>query len=1688
MSNPLDRQSVEMIRGGRPIVADLSATEFEFLSKMGPKFDLFYNRLSSEEKKEISERAQENELSFFHDYPVAPPTRKNNLDMEGFKLQKHAATLAQEAMTALQGLESNTERGRMKTHQMLTDIIAVASNIGTEGTLKRVYAIQPKMASALKYNPDIPIISNQMAEDFKAVRKNYSNNSIFSQDNGFSRYKYNTYNRNRPRSSYYPSSGVYRNNADSNSAYSRGYTARGNDNGSFFPDGGEGNRRALSPQGPTSQLPKGRTTEADSEEPREEEGSISGAVAPGAPLDVLSEGGEVEEVPLEMADYWGTISGLIWYYALLYGQAKSFGFLGKEQEVQRVSGKPPNAEGIRSDVRGIDSPGDGSRDLLREAHLGKPFSSSSKGRWKTSAGNRHEESESVYETDQIQDGGHVDPQRINCQGRLCSNLRSEGSLQPCTGAPFDAGPPRGRVEGKVLQVRRNAIRAQRRTEGLLKDYEEGSDIYPRVMEFKSRNIFGRSYSSTSGPRPLKKSESRSCSIPAVAGVDSKPGKIPLGANETVQISGLVMGLAESFNTAYAGTQIKSFRIATGSEKSGSSERKGDNESVGESYWNFECKSSSIPNGKSGSGEIEPYENESGSQRRLGRQSPDDPGGDLGAHKMDGLSKEESAVDNYTPCSYAGDNNDGRSSVGLGSVTYNTQTIYTNNVDPGLISTIVQQNQQLSELCDRQLTQQGQLQQQLLQEHQIRECAEHDRTKTIAQTGVLLSQIQAINRQQQPFQPGRRCLQETNITTGTLESPHVGPVFEQTGAGGYTHGTSRVLPDTRQEGSLQYSHPVGQFGGSLQYKPVSSGKNVSTESAPIIDRRPKDGHSAESSTHSGRVKYDNGFPESSGDERGLLSKTEGPPLGPSTIEFPDECRHVFDCVKPPDASLLRSPSPEVSGDRIFRKRASVRMERRKRRFLSPPYSSYTEGTTTLRDRRVKPPGSNMPPRLEGPNVVSVTPYAFDQESEFGGGTQSVMRWSQNDKEVITFAAGGFMLTLNTVDKLTNPRLYAAISQQNYHVFRSLCDLLNNSPLPGKRGLCLAIALLTLRGRQPELIHAMLQGQYSVSTFKNYCFGWDKFANFLTDEEYITSCDTPERIINLYVDFTIWLQADDNEEVRTSQVRIVKTAVSMLLKLAFGVKVADDVRAKVLARTWNRNHPQTARYIEMWDAGTLLEYYRQNPRKEITDSSQDYYEAVDRAVALTAFFTLMRPNEMASIRRDKNFKKMEDGFLAYITVKSYQDMKVPVFIPKTEDVNISPYAHIEALDRLNNNIALFSQKGDGAPLSTYAIRQSLNRTLRLIGVGDKYTAYSFKHAAMSFLVRNNTPREAINEAARYNLRKNNDIVAKYYARSEAVKKIHSLLAQAASKTASSVRITEITDSSQDYYEAVDRAVALTAFFTLMRPNEMASIRRDKNFKKMEDGFLAYITVKSYQDMKVPVFIPKTEDVNISPYAHIEALDRLNNNVALFSQKGDGAPLSTYAIRQSLNRTLRLIGVGDKYTAYSFKHAAMSFLVRNNTPREAINEAARYNLRKNNDIVAKYYARSEAVKKIHLLLAQAALKTASSVRITEITGTEEEENVRNEVTRLESELGKVVSEEVKPSAVMVRLEQEGEKGNDDEAAFEQIDSNLPIVEDKVLADTSTELTLNAGPMWSTDGSQAGSPNQYDKDGLLVDTYLFN
>jgi integrase len=460
-----------------------------------------------------------------------------------------------------------------------------------------------------------------------------------------------------------------------------------------------------------------------------------------------------------------------------------------------------------------------------------------------------------------------------------------------------------------------------------------------------------------------------------------------------------------------------------------------------------------------------------------------------------------------------------------------------------------------------------------------------------------------------------------------------------------------------------------------------------------------------------------------------------------------------------------------------------VEERKRGFLTPPNTPYSPSIAENNESRNKPPDRNLSTGLEGTNMDTVATALVRRQNQPWLGQSSFMYWAEDEEERIIFATGGYSITPFIPEKSVSFDDANKANANNLLTFQLIKQALWQCPFENE-GWCFAVALMTARGLSTDLQYATLQQPYQPKTFKQYCFAWKRVALFVKETDHPCSFYGPAAIQQFYVDFVMWLQDPLNKRIAASTVKVIKTALSTLLQITFSYNPTTERTAKNLAKAWNKDHKTGARYIEMWEAANFLEWCNRNTFDFSVDPTEGQHELLqEKTLALIAFFTLLRPNELQSLKfkPDKNFRRVENGIVTYITVKSYQNRITQLFIPNVDNnLQISPRHHVEHLLKLRKaaDEALFIDTKTGQQLSLYRIILALKEVLAQIGAAS-YGAYSFKHAAMTYLVKQNVPEKDINQAARYSSKGQQSVVGKYYACSEAQIKIFELIAQAANK---------------------------------------------------------------------------------------------------------------------------------------------------------------------------------------------------------------------------------------------------------------------------------------------------------------------
>jgi hypothetical protein len=178
---------------------------------------------------------------------------------------------------------------------------------------------------------------------------------------------------------------------------------------------------------------------------------------------------------------------------------------------------------------------------------------------------------------------------------------------------------------------------------------------------------------------------------------------------------------------------------------------------------------------------------------------------------------------------------------------------------------------------------------------------------------------------------------------------------------------------------------------------------------------------------------------------------------------------------------------------------------------------------------------------------------------------------------------------------------------------------------------------------------------------------------------------------------------------------------------------------------------------------------------------------------------------------------------------------------------------------------------------------------------------------------------------------------------------------------------------YKILLEKTIALIAFFTILRPNELANLN-EQSIIQQNDGALLWTRIKTVNNQLVNIFIPKVEDTRICPWSHLNKLMEYNdiaftdNLNYIWRQLKGGSHLTTYHIRKILINNSTKAGIPSHFTAYSYKYTAILYLVRFNIPQQQIEQACRFKFHKDKSMISAYYAVSDSLKQIHKLLASA------------------------------------------------------------------------------------------------------------------------
>jgi hypothetical protein len=123
----------------------------------------------------------------------------------------------------------------------------------------------------------------------------------------------------------------------------------------------------------------------------------------------------------------------------------------------------------------------------------------------------------------------IDTRKLNAQMKLI-HFKLEGVLtlirlikcvQSCSSPSSDAASVRSMLEGRVLQVRRDALWSERRPKSIFKNNETCSEYNSRTLAGPSCDLFGRPYNSSSKSDKVKRNSRGNNPFSSVVRMDSK---------------------------------------------------------------------------------------------------------------------------------------------------------------------------------------------------------------------------------------------------------------------------------------------------------------------------------------------------------------------------------------------------------------------------------------------------------------------------------------------------------------------------------------------------------------------------------------------------------------------------------------------------------------------------------------------------------------------------------------------------------------------------------------------------------------------------------------------------------------------------------------------------------------------------------------------------------------------------------------------------------------------------------------------------------------------------------------------------------------------------------------------------------------------------------------------------------------
>jgi hypothetical protein len=343
-----------------------------------------------------------------------------------------------------------------------------------------------------------------------------------------------------------------------------------------------------------------------------------------------------------------------------------------------------------------------------------------------------------------------------------------------------------------------------------------------------------------------------------------------------------------------------------------------------------------------------------------------------------------------------------------------------------------------------------------------------------------------------------------------------------------------------------------------------------------------------------------------------------------------------------------------------------------------YSINNESVTEIPGRQDRE-SDDFGPELEGTTMDLAVEQFIYKEGNNRGSRENALNWSLHEEEGIMFATGGYGITFNRNEvSFKTSESGIQTHQRNCIIMYRVIQMLKNlgENLYHQRDYCLYVALLGLRDNSYSTIRH-LKRFYACSTWKGKLYEWNHFVDFLTEEEgRFQYFDTPkglEILIINFLEWCVWENSTNTKEVGEiilmeglildgesnlsiipekdrncpeSVVLLIKSAVCNLIYLAFNFDVGKLPVIQQWIKSWKKtNIVKRERYIETWDAGLPLDYLR-TVRIDLSEEilfDEDYKVLLEKTIALVAFFTILRPNELMNLNKQSIIQDKDDTLL-------------------------------------------------------------------------------------------------------------------------------------------------------------------------------------------------------------------------------------------------------------------------------------------------------------------------------------------------------------------------------------------------------------------------------------------------------------